>query len=315
MKYKLSTRLWTLSLLTALLILLPLKELSAQEDKVAAFKQSMAQNNKKLQQYQWTETTIISLKGEEKSRIQKRCSYGPDGKVQKQQISAPAPEQSKPGIRGKIIEKKKAEITDYMQRAIALIHEYVPPAPERVQAAQSSGKLSLTPMGQGAVRLEFRDFVKPSDSLSFNLDGASLAIQKLEVKSYLDSPKDDPITLTTTFASLSDGVNYAANSVLSAPAKNIQVAIQNSDYQKAVAVIQVPVAQPQQVQSAAAQGQAPALSPQQIDTLTAPIALYPDALLAQMLTASTNFPAAAVVRQLVGEERESDWECATGRCA
>ena len=164
------------------------------------------------------------------------------GRFKSSKSVRPLPNSLKRGIRGKIIEKKKGEITDYMQRAIALIHQYVPPDPDRVQAAQSSGKLSLTPMGQGVVRLEFRDFVKPSDSLSFNLDGANLAIQKLEVKSYLDSPKDDPITLTTTFASLSDGVNYAANSLLSAPAKNIQVVIQNSDYQKAVAVIQVPAA-------------------------------------------------------------------------
>ena len=64
MKYKLSTRVWTLSLL-ALLILPPLKGLSAQEDKVAALKQSIAQNQKKLQQYQWTETTIVRWEGPE----------------------------------------------------------------------------------------------------------------------------------------------------------------------------------------------------------------------------------------------------------
>ncbi len=251
MKYKLSTRLWTVSLLTALLIFQPINELSAQQDKVAAFKQSVAQNQKKLHQYQWTETTIISVKGDEKARLQKRCFYGPDGKVQKQQISAPAQQKSPGGLRGKIIEKKKAEITDYMQRAMALIHQYLPPDPDRIQAAVSSGKLSLSPVGQGAVRLEFRDFMKPSDSLSFNLDGANLAIQKIEVKSYLDSPKDDPITLNANFASLSDGVNYAANSVLSAPAKNIQVVVQNSDYQRMAAINQAPTQHPQGTQSAA----------------------------------------------------------------
>ncbi len=131
--------------------------------------------------------------------------------------------------------------------------------------------------------------MKPSDSLSLNLDQANLAIQKIEVKSYLDS-QSDQIALNTNFATLNDGVNYAANSVLSAPAKNIQVVIQNSDYKKMTAANQAPAQQPQETQSATTGGQAaPALSPQQIDSLTAPIALYPDALLAQMLTASTNF--------------------------
>jgi hypothetical protein len=68
----------------------------AQQDKVAALKQSLAANATQQKQYKWVETTVISLKGEEKSRIQKQCFYGPDGKVQKQQLTAP-PQQSTPG--------------------------------------------------------------------------------------------------------------------------------------------------------------------------------------------------------------------------
>jgi hypothetical protein len=93
---------------------------------VAALKQSLAQNQKRLTQYQWIETTIVSMKGEEKSRVQKQCLYGPDGKVQKQEISAPAPQESQRGLRGRMIAKKKGEITDYMQQAVALIHQYGP---------------------------------------------------------------------------------------------------------------------------------------------------------------------------------------------
>ena len=51
------------------------------------------------------------MKGEEKSRVQKQCFYGPDGKVQKQQLSAPPPEATPDGVKGKIAAKKKAEIT------------------------------------------------------------------------------------------------------------------------------------------------------------------------------------------------------------
>lgn len=231
MKFKLSTRSWSLFLLGGFLLLTLVKELPAQQDKVAAFKQSLAENQKKLQQYQWIETTIVSLKGDEKSRVQKRCFYGPDGKVQKQQISAPAEQESKRGLRGRIIARKKEEMTDYMQDAVALIHQYVPPHPDRIQAAKDSGKLSLSPTGQGAIRLDFHDFVKPADSLIINLNTSTLAIQKIDVKSYLDS-QDDVVTLGITFAALDDGVSYPANSVLNAPAKNIQVVVQNSGHKK-----------------------------------------------------------------------------------
>ena len=53
------------------------------QDSVAALKQSMQQGQAKIRQYEWVETTIISLKGEEKARKQNRCYYGADGKVQK----------------------------------------------------------------------------------------------------------------------------------------------------------------------------------------------------------------------------------------
>src|SRR5262245_19784604 len=53
------------------------------QEKVAALKQSLAQNQTALKQYTWTETTEISMKGEVKKREQKECHYGPDGKVQK----------------------------------------------------------------------------------------------------------------------------------------------------------------------------------------------------------------------------------------
>jgi hypothetical protein len=82
--------------------------LLAQQDKVAALKQSLAANEKLQRQYSWVETTVISVKGEEKSRIQKQCFYGPDGKIQKQQLSAPPPDEPAPGgLKGVIAAKKK----------------------------------------------------------------------------------------------------------------------------------------------------------------------------------------------------------------
>ena len=48
---------------------------------VASLKQNLAESQKRLRQYEWIETTAISLKGEEKSRKQQRVYYGADGKL------------------------------------------------------------------------------------------------------------------------------------------------------------------------------------------------------------------------------------------
>src|SRR6476659_514418 len=65
--------------------------LHAQAAQVSGVKQSLQQGLAKARQYEWIETTVISLKGEEKARTQKRCYYGADGKVQKVSMgNAPA---------------------------------------------------------------------------------------------------------------------------------------------------------------------------------------------------------------------------------
>ena len=118
--------------LPLLVVLIFPQGLFAQQDKVAALKQSLAANEKLQKQYRWVETTVISMKGEEKSRIQKQCFYGPDGKVQKQQLTAPAPEQEAPGgLKGKIAAKKKEEITTAMKQAVALVSRTCRPIPRR----------------------------------------------------------------------------------------------------------------------------------------------------------------------------------------
>jgi hypothetical protein len=50
---------------------------------VGALKATLAASQATLRQYEWIETTVVSLKGEEKSRKQQRCYYGADGTLQK----------------------------------------------------------------------------------------------------------------------------------------------------------------------------------------------------------------------------------------
>src|SRR5580765_6745327 len=63
---------------------------------IAAIQQSMAQNAQKLHQYQWIETTQLTLNGDQKPPTQDSCQYGPDGQVQKTPIGPP-PEQPSGG--------------------------------------------------------------------------------------------------------------------------------------------------------------------------------------------------------------------------
>jgi hypothetical protein len=59
----------------------PADAAAAKKDHAAAVKESLQKSLAALRQYQWVETTTVSMKGEEKSRTQNNCYYGADGKV------------------------------------------------------------------------------------------------------------------------------------------------------------------------------------------------------------------------------------------
>jgi hypothetical protein len=217
---------------------LPAAEQSAPtpEQRVAAFKQSLQDSQARLRKYEWVQTTIISLKGEEKSRKQERCYYGADGKLQKLPVGEPPAAQDSGGRRGRsgrlkerIVENKKEDMQDYMAQATGLVHQYVPPNPDDIEKAKSGGRMAIRPGQAGRARLEFTDYLKPGDRLAVDVDAPTNRLLGLNVASYLDTP-EDAVTLNVEFAALADGTNYAAQTTLDAKAKNIRVVIQNSGY-------------------------------------------------------------------------------------
>jgi len=199
------------------------------QEKVAAVKQSAAENKQKLQQYQWTETTQLTLKGDPKPASTNLCRYGPDGQVQKSLVSPP-PEQTSGGrMKKRIIAKKKGEMKDYMGDVKALLSQYVPPDPEKMQQAFQAGKVSLNPAG-GEVSLIFKDYAQAGDQMTLRFDTAAHKIISLSVNTYLGEAKD-AVTLQVQMSSLPDGANYAQQTVLNAAAKQLVVTTTNSNYQ------------------------------------------------------------------------------------
>jgi hypothetical protein len=205
------------------------------QQKLAALKQAATQNKQALQQYQWVETTTVSYKGEPKPPKQDLCRYGPNGQVQKVPIGEPQQQQQQDsGRRGRlkehVVEKKTSEIEDYMQQVKSVISMYVPPDPQRMQKAFQAHNVSIVP-GGGAAQLVFKNYAQPGDQMTISFDPAAKKIQSLDVKSYVGDPKST-ISLAAQFASLPEGPNYVSQTVLNAPAKDIQVTTTNSQYSK-----------------------------------------------------------------------------------
>ncbi len=196
-----------------------------------ALKASLAASQAILKQYEYVETTVVSLKGEEKSRQMNRCYHGADGKVQKVPLtSPPPPQQKKRGLRGKIIESKKEDLADYMKEAVGLVKQYVPPQPVLIQKAKDAGKVSVSPLPDQRVRLTFTDFIKPGDSLGLTLDLANNRPVEAKVATYLEDSKDQPVILDVKFSTLPNNATYASTIALEARGKKLAVNVENSGY-------------------------------------------------------------------------------------
>jgi hypothetical protein len=201
------------------------------QQKLAAAKQSAAQNQQALRSYGWIEKVELSYKGEVKNTTVNSCRYGPDGKVQKTAVVTPPPAEKKRGLRGKVVEKKTGEMKAELEAAVALVHRYVPPDPGKMQVVMNAGTASLAQAGPGVVVLKFAGYEKSGDSLGLTFDSTVKALRQMDVASYADDPQS-PVTLKVGLQSLPDGVNYPGSVVLGMPASQIEVRITNSNYQK-----------------------------------------------------------------------------------
>jgi hypothetical protein len=201
------------------------------QEKVAMVKAAVAQNKAALTHYIWTEQTNIMLNGEVKKTTNYQCMYGPDGSVQKTATGGTPPPPPKRGLRGKIVENKTEDLTDYMQRAATLVKQYVPPNPEQIQGAFQQGNVTIGADGPEVLQLQFTNYVKPGDSMVFYFNKQAKALSQITVNSYMND-QTDAVSLQVNFQTIPGGPNYVAQTTLNAPAKKITVVTTSSNYQR-----------------------------------------------------------------------------------
>ena len=213
----------------ALLPVLGLAQGSDLGERVMALKQSLEKDQATLRQYEWIETTSIRYKDEEKSNAQKRCYYGADGVLQKVPVASSQADMPG-GVRGRMARRKKEDVTEYMQKAVALIHQYVPPDPAALQKVFQAGRTGIQILEPGRRgRLDFRDYLIAGDVLGVEVNLTNNKILGLQVLTYIDKT-EDAVSLKVEFAPLADGTGYPAQVTLEATKQNVRVVIQNTGY-------------------------------------------------------------------------------------
>jgi len=210
----------------------------AAAERAAAIKAQLAKSQTALRRYEWLETTVVSLNGEEQSRKERRCFYGADGRVQKVLVkqSASAPKvRAAFGLEAGNSEKSRKDkeaTAEYLEDAEKLIHQYIPLNQSGIQAADKEGKLTYQLVEKGKRgRLTIRNFLKTGDSVDLDMDLVSNRPLIMNISSYLNF-EVEPVMLTAAFGTLDGSVIYTSETVLEVMRRNLKVTVQNNGYHK-----------------------------------------------------------------------------------
>jgi hypothetical protein len=197
-----------------------------------AVRAEIARSAAGLRQYAWTEQTEVLVSGKMKSMNAFTCGYDTSGALSKtplakgKQMDAGRTTSNRPAIRG------KADMRDYIERAVSRIHTYVPPDPKQIDYLLQNGHASLGQSQEGKSELRLTHYFVEGDSLAFIYDPQSKVLLRATIASQLGSPKD-PVALEAVFETLPDGVNHLKSALLKAKARKVEVRMRNLDYRKA----------------------------------------------------------------------------------
>jgi len=187
--------------------------------------QSRAQNAALMRQYNWNERIEFLIKGQVKDTRIDVVSFGPDGKLQRTVLndqSAPLPGGF---LRRRIAENEKKDVEKYIQGLGSLLRQYTLPTPGAVMNFMDTA--TPTPAPNGQLLISGQNVVQPGDSLSIWIDATTKKTRKVAVTTAFEG---NPVNLTASFNTLPSGLNYAAYSEVSVPAKGYVIQVQNFDY-------------------------------------------------------------------------------------
>jgi hypothetical protein len=184
-----------------------------------------------LRQYTWTEHTEVLVKGKVSSTSEAICRYNSAGELVRRPAGEAEQKERAYGGSNRPVVRKKAEMQDYIERAISVIRAYIPPKPEHFDYLVGKGFASLGRSDGGRPEIRFKNYFRENDSLIFTYDAQSKTLLRARVESDMGNAKD-PVTLDVVFEKLPDGVNRVVSSTLDAKAKKVRIITRNVMYQK-----------------------------------------------------------------------------------
>jgi hypothetical protein len=213
---------------TALLATAPLAAQNPDAGQMAeAYAKNAQANAQLMHQYTWQMRVSLTYKGTAEAPQLYQMNWAPDGSLQKTLISAPPEEKKERGVRKHVEESDIANLKAYIDSLVELTKKYATPSPGTMMNFYSAAV--MTPAPGGGVAATESGFLQPGDKATFTLDPTTHQAKSFTFSSTLQG---DAVSGTVTYGSVSGGPNYASQTSVSVPNKQIALVLENFNYVK-----------------------------------------------------------------------------------
>ncbi len=192
-------------------------------------------NAEALRSYIWKSRTELKLEGEIVNVRLEQVRYDFDGRQQKTQIGGSTPSSEAGGrraggpIRNRVVAKKKEEFKELMGDLATLAGSYAQLPPETLKTFAARATITKSQgIDGGSLRVQGRGVLSATDEMTVWIDPAKFMIRRVEVTTALEGK---PVFITADYRSLENGLTYQTRSILRYPDKQLDVAIENFDYE------------------------------------------------------------------------------------
>lgn len=226
-------------IITLALFACPFFAMAQQEtpDTKQKFAEAQKENAAAMHHFTWKSRTELKLKGESKKVKVEQVRYGSDGQLQKITLeeSSPQPAAQKSRRRGgrvkeKVIENKKEEFAELMQKLVVVAQSYGNIPPDQMQAFLKNAKFTMGSGPQeGTVQISGKGALNPDDSMNIWIDKQTLMMRRIEISTVLDKK---PVQMTSEYMQMTNGPCFQSKATLQYPEKEIEVTVDNFEQQQ-----------------------------------------------------------------------------------
>jgi hypothetical protein len=208
---------------------------SALPQRIQALQQAAMLNEAKLHNYQWIESTTVTMNGTPKPPKESLCRYTPDGTLAKTPLGPQqqAPRPSGGPLKRHLMEKKIEEVQEDSAEVRNLTALYLPMRPASLKQAFETRRADFEHGGASGNTLVINDYVKPGDQVALELDPLTMRLRRISVRTYFSSPRE-VMTASVDFSALEDGTEYPRITTIDAPSKKLAITTVNSDFTRVI---------------------------------------------------------------------------------